>query len=202
MRNFWILTLLIYLISMPNFALALEGGIEYDGVYVDYKSLNYNEWHNKANKYLILARNAKTQKDKDLNYSKAVGAYQTMIKIYPYDAEIMATIGHIYGKMNNPTYAKAYLDRGLNLDLRNPLVNYYYGVFRQDERDFRKARRYYNIAYKNGMSNNYDLNMRLGEINAKLGELENAKYYYSKAYSLKQSNALKNKILLLDDLKK
>lgn len=182
--------------------MALEGGIEYDGIYIDYSALNYGEWSQKANNYLDLANKSKNEKEKQQYYSYAVGAYQTLAKIRPYDAIVMATIGHIYGKMQRPIYAKSYLDRGLNLDLRNPTINYYYGVFMQDERDFRKARRYYNIAYANGMKNNYDLCIRLAIINGKLGELENAKYYYNCAYSLKPSKDIKNKILQLDDIKK
>ena len=202
MRKFYILTLLIYLVLTPNFAGALEGGIEYDGIYIDYNRLNYGEWSTKANNYLDLANKAKTEKERQKYYSQAVGAYQTMTKIYPFDPVIMATIGHIYGKMHRPIYAKAYLDRGLNLDLKNSTVNYYYGIFMQDERDFRKARKYYNIAFANGMEYNYDLAMRLAVINAKLGELENSKYYYQHAYSIRPSKEIKDKILLLDELKK
>lgn len=202
MRKFYILTLLIYLVLTPNLATALEGGIEYDGIYIDYSALNYGEWSKKANSYLDLASKSKNEKTRQQYYSRAVGAYQTMTKIYPFDPIVMGTIGHIYGKMHKPIYAKAYLDRGLNLDLKNPTVNYYYGVFMQDERDFRKARRYYNVAYANGMKNNYDLCIRLAVINGKLGELENSKYYYQHAYSLKPSKDLKNKILQLDELKK
>ncbi len=202
MRNFYILTLLFYLVFTPNLAYSLEGGIEYDGVYIDYKALNYNQWRKTADYNFLKARNAKTEKERQMYYSRAVGAYQTMTKINPFDPIVMATIGHIYGKMHNRVYAKAFLDRGLNLDLKNPIVNYYYGIFHDDERDYRKARKSYNVAFANGMKANYDLIIRLAVVNAKLGELENAKYYYNLAYMLNPSKELKNKIILLDELKK
>ena len=74
MRKFYILTLLIYLVLTPNFAGALEGGIEYDGIYIDYNRLNYGEWSTKANNYLDLANKAKTEKERHKYYSQAVGA--------------------------------------------------------------------------------------------------------------------------------
>ncbi|MBR1908436.1 hypothetical protein IJ818_05830 [bacterium] len=187
---------------MPIYVYALEAGIEYDGVYIDYETFNYEEWNSIAKSHLELARNAKNDADRKKNYGLAAGAYQTMIKVYPADAEVMATLGHIYGKMNKPVHAKAFLDRGLNLELKNPLVNYYYGIFREDEKDYRKALKFYNFAYQYGMENDADLNMRLAIVNAKLGELEKSSFYYLKACELLKNNNLKDKIRQLDDLKK
>lgn len=193
MKNLKLFALIIYLLFIPNIVLSYEAGIEYDGVYIDYQKLDYNEWKTKAETYLEQARSAKTEADRLLNYSKAAGAYHTIIEIYSGDAVSMATLGHIYGKMNRPSYAKAYLDRGLNLDIKNPLVNYYYGIFREDEKDFRKALKFYNLAYSYGMENDADLNMRLAVVNAKLGEPEQSKFHYKRACELLKNKGLNNK---------
>jgi len=202
MRKLKLFIFLTYLLIITIPAYSIEAGIEYDGVYIDYSSLNYNEWNTKAKNYLELARNTKSENKKMDYYSKAAGAYSTLIKIYPANAEVMATLGHIYGKMNKPIHAKAFLDRGLNLALKNPLVNYYYGVFSEDEKDFRKALKYYNFAYIYGMENNADLNMHLAVVNAKLGELDKATFHYAKACELLNNKKIKDKIRQLDDLKK
>ena len=187
---------------MPYNVQSFEAGIEYDGVYVEYSGLSYYEWHTKANEFLTKARESKTEKEKQDNYSKAAGAYQTLIKIYPGDAVVMATLGHIYGKMHKPVHAKAFLDRGLNLDLRNPTVNYYYGIFREDEKDFRKALKFYNYAYQYGMENDADLNLKLAVVNAKLGEIDKAQFHYQKACELLKDKSIKNNLKQIQDLNK
>ncbi len=194
MKNIKIIILLTYLFLFSNFVYALEGSVEYDGVYIDYSSFNYNEWKTKAEEYLDVAKKAKDKNQQKKYYAMSAGAYQTLIKIYPADPEVMATLGHIYGKMHKPEHAKAFLDRGLNLGLKNPLVNYYYGLFYQDEKDYRNALKFYNYAYEYGMENNADLNLRLGVVNAKLGELNNSKFHYQRAKDLLKNTKDKNKI--------
>ncbi len=202
MKNLKVFILIAYLFFSPLYAYTYEASVEYNDVYVDYKSLNYNEWKLKAKNYLEKARESKQPKEQTYYYSMAAGAYQTLIKISPKDAEVMATLGHIYGKMNRSIQAKAFLDRGLNLDIKNPLVNYYYGIFREDEKDFRKALKFYNAAFKYGMSNDGNLNLRLAVVNAKLGELEKAQFHYQRACQILNNKALNTKIHQLDELKK
>lgn len=191
MKKLKLIILLSYLFLFANLAYSLEAEIEYDGVYIDYKNLNYNEWQTKAEEYLDIAKKSKDKNEQKKYYALAAGAYQTLIKIYPADAEVMATLGHIYGKMHKPEHAKAFLDRGLNLAITNPLANYYYGIFYQDERDFRQALKFYNYAYAYGMDNDIDLNLRLSTVNSKLGELNDAKKYAQKAAELKKNKPKK-----------
>jgi len=188
MKKLKFITLLSYLLLFANLGYALEGGVEYDGVYIDYKSMDYNEWQTKAEKYLDLAKKNKEKNEQKKYYALAAGAYQTLIEINSSNAVIMATLGHIYGKLNRPEHAKAFLDRGLNLAITNPIVNYYYGIFYQDERDFRNALKFYNYAYRYGMDNDIDLNLRLSTVNSKLGELNDAKKYKLKAFELKKNS--------------
>ena len=202
MKNLKLFALITYLLFLPNMVQPYEAGIEYDEVYIDYQKLNYDEWKHKADTYLEQARNSKTEEEKKTNYSKAAGAYHTIINVYSGDAVVMATLGHIYGKMNKPAHAKSFLDRGLNLDMRSPIVNYYYGVFREDQRDYRKALKFYNNAYNYGMANDGELNMRLAIVNAKLGEIDKSIFHYNKACELLKDKNLSKKIQELNKLQK
>lgn len=199
MKKVYLIIFLTFLINLPTFSNTINGGVEYDGVYIDYTKLNYTQWENKGDKFLDLANKTMEKKDKNFLYSNAVGTYLVLIKISPHDPVIFAKIGHIYGKMNKPNYAKSYFDRGLNLDIKNPVVNYYYGIFQEDERDYRKADKYYQIALTNGY-NNENIYQRLATVNAKLGEINKAIFYYKKVYELNKSDEIKEKLLKLEKL--
>lgn len=196
MKKIYLIILLILLINLPTFSNTIEGGIEYDGIYIDYTKLNYNSWSNKADKFLELANKSTDKNDKNFLYSNAVGAYLILIKISPHDATNFAKIGHLYGKMNKQNYAKSYFDRGLNLDKDNPIVNYLYGEFYEDTEDYRNANKYYKIALANGYKN-IDIYLKLARVNSKIGELTEALIYYKKAYELEKSEIINEKILKL-----
>lgn len=194
--------LLILLIFCYNSAYSFEAHVEYDGILIDYSSLNYHKWSNQGVELLTKAQEQKNKVKRNEIYGKAAGAYQTLIKIDCTNAVNTATLGHIYGKMGVRDYAIGYLDKALNLSNTNPIVNNYYAIFYYDERDYRHALKYFQKADKYNFTNKYELYNNLACCYAKLGELTLARKYYQKAYAINPSKNLKSKLAKLDNLTK
>ena len=198
-----ILLLLICIIFQMNSAAALEGTVEYNSVNIDYKILNAKKYAISADKFLKLAEEKKQPEDKKrFYYGEALGAYITATEINPQLTDLYGKIGYIYGKLKKFGLAKAYLDKGLNMDINNPNINYYYGIVCSEMENYNAALKYYKNAEKLKYKDKYDINMKLGETNEKLGDLVKAKDAYLKALSQRPNDELlKDKIQKLEDLK-
>ena len=97
--------------------------------------------------------------------------------------------------------AKEYFYKASNLNVNNPYANFYFGEFYFKRNDYKRALRYYNIAYNNGLNNRYDLNLRLATIYEKFADLVNAKKFYEVSYSMNPNNVeLRQKIQSLNEL--
>ena len=101
---------------------------------------------------------------------------------------------------DHPRLAKEYFSKAINIEPDNPSANFYFGEFYYTRRDYNRALKYYRIAYNNGYSNKYDINIRLATINEKLADLINAKKFYEISYSIKPDNKIQEKIQLLNEL--
>ena len=89
----------------------------------------------------------------------------------------------------------------LDINRKDPYLNYYLGDFYYKRRDFKRALRYFRIAYNNGYRDYYDLNYKIATIYEKFADLLKAKYYYEKAYSINPSASnLKDKTLQIESL--
>ena len=110
-------------------------------------------------------------------------------------------LARIYDEKNNNRLAKEYFYKASNLDVNNPYANFYFGEFYFKRNDYKRALRYYNIAYNNGLNNSYDLNLRLATIYEKFADLVNAKKFYEVSYSMNPNNVeLRQKIQSLNEL--
>ena len=110
-------------------------------------------------------------------------------------------LARIYDEKNNNRLAKEYFYKASNLDVNNPYANFYFGEFYFKRNDYKRALRYYNIAYNNGLNNRYDLNLRLATIYEKFADLVNAKKFYEVSYSMNPNNVeLRQKIQSLNEL--
>ena len=109
-------------------------------------------------------------------------------------------LARIYDEKNNNRLAKEYFYKASNLDVNNPYANFYFGEFYFKRNDYKRALRYYNIAYNNGLNNRYDLNLRLATIYEKFADLVNANKFYEVSYSMNPNNELRQKIQSLNEL--
>ena len=85
--------------------------------------------------------------------------------------------------------AKEYLYRATNLNARDPYANFYFGEFFYKRNNYKRALNYYLVAYNNGYSNSYELNLKLGRIYEKFADLVKARQFYDAALKMNPENA-------------
>lgn len=103
-------------------------------------------------------------------------------------------LGRIYDGMNNNLLAKECFNTALNMNAQNSSANFYFGEFYFKRKNYVKALNHYNIAYKNGLSKSYILNLRLAVIHEKIANLYGAKNFYEVSYNMKPNKELHEKI--------
>lgn len=195
--------LLICLLISANSTIGLEGTVEYNSVNIDYEILDAAHYRHLGDAFLTRAeRKTSTEAERRFFYGEALGSYITATEINPDLIDIYGRIGYIYGKLKKYGLAKAYLNKGLNMDEKNPTVNFYYGGLTYDMQNYNEALKYYKKSQKNNYKDQYSVLYRIGETNEKLGDLVKAIDAYKKALRLKPDNKeLKLKIKSLEDIK-
>lgn len=203
MKNFKLILLLICSFLSINFAHAVQGTVEYNEINIDYDVLDYKYFSELGDAYLSRAEKpGTTAEQKKFYYGEAIGLFVTATKINPDLVDVYGKIGYIYGKYRKYGLADSYLNRGLNLNPKDPTVNFYFGGVSFDRQNFNNALKYYKAAYKYGYPDKYSVTYRLGETNEKLGDLVKAEEFYKKALKLRPNNEkLKQKIRSIEDLK-
>ena len=161
--------------------------LEYSDNRVDYSMMDPVPVQTEADAYLDMALVTDDEKTKQHLLETAAGKYFLLSKINPQAVTPYVQLARIYDITRKDRYAKEYFYRATNIENLSPFANFYFGeyYFRRD--DFRRALRYYLIAYENGYDNIYELNLRLAVIYEKLGDLENAKRYYNFASTIDPS---------------
>ena len=204
MKNIKTLTIIICTIFVINYAAALDGTVEYNAVNIDYSILSAKKYAQLGDDFLKTAEEKKNNtKEKQLFfYGEALGSYITATEIYPEYVDLYGKIGYIYGKLGKYGLAKSYLNKGLNMDLKNPVVNYYFGIVCFDMENYNEAIKYYKAAERLKYSDKYNINFKIGETNEKLGDLVKAREAYVRALNAKPNDKEANaKIRMIDDLK-
>lgn len=203
MKKYYILLLNICIFFCINPAAAIEGVVEYNSVNIDYSNLSTSKYITYADTFLKKAEQDKqTEEKQKYYYAEALGAYITATEINPQLTDLYGKIGYIYGKLKKYGLAKSYLDKGLNMDIKNPNINYYYGIVCSEMENYNAALKYYKNAENLNFKDKYDINLKIGETNEKLGDLVKAKNAYLKALSYKPDDELlKDKIQKIDELK-
>lgn len=169
--------------------------LEYDDNRVNYSLIDPEPIQTEADFYLDTALAVDEEQTRQKLLEFAAGKYFLLSKINPQAITPYVQLARIYDITKHDRYAKEYFYRATNLENLNPFANFYFGeyYFRRD--DYKKALKYYLIAYQNGYDNIYDLNVRLAVIYEKVGDLENAKKYYTAAGVLDSSQTdILNKI--------
>lgn len=140
--------------------------------------IDFKKTESEADKFFYAGIETQDKKLKEAYLSKALVKYMLLLSVNPGDAIICTQIGVIHDKLGHSKLAKDYLLRAVNLDNLNPFPNFYFGEYYNTRRDYENALKYYKVAYNNGYSSYYEINVKLGTIYEKLGDIEKAKYYY------------------------
>ncbi len=184
------------LIILPCFAVE-KGSVKYEDNLIDYSVLNGQEILNDADAFFEKYENTGDKK----YLSTAMGKYYIVTKIYPVEIYPMVQLARTYDEKKLDRFAKQYFYTCLDIDKKDLYLNYYFGDFYFKRHDYKRALRHFKIAYKNGYSEYYDLNLKIATIYEKFADLLTAKYYYEKAYSLNSANSnLKDKAIQIDSL--
>lgn len=200
MKKTFINVVITLFLAISSMSYAFEGHIKFSDSYIDYSKLNFNELNSVGNEFLLSAENSSDKSIQKEYYSKALLYYNVASKVQPENIIPFIRLGQIYGKTAQFDLAQKNFFIATNLEAKNPEANYYFGNFYFDEQMYRKALKYYLLAFKNGYETDFDTNLKLALVYEKLADLESAKKYYKNAFLIKPADKrLRNKIHLSDD---
>lgn len=191
----------LFILCFSSAYAAQSGYLEYNSVLFDYSKLNTAAIQKEADEYFDKFITSSNEQDKEQYLNAAMSKYYLLTKIDYSQITPYIQLARIYDEKNKNRLAKEYFYKASNLDINNPYANFYFGEFYFKRNDYKKALRYYNIAYNNGLNNLYDLNLRLATIYEKFADLVNAKKFYELSYSMNPNNVeLKQKIQSINEL--
>lgn len=142
-------------------------------------SVNYKSVEAEADRLFYAGIEAREQSLKEAYLSKALVKYMLLLTINPQDIICNTQVGVIHDQLNHPKLAKDFFYQAINLDAKNPFANFYFGEFFYRKRCYIEALKHYRVAYKNGYQNFYEINLKLGQIYEKLGDIEKAKLCFN-----------------------
>ena len=193
-KKFASLFALLCIIITPVFAVE-KGSVKFEENLIDYSVLDANKILTDADSFF---EQYETTGDKKF-LNTAMGNYYLVTKVFPLEIYPMVQLARTYDEKKLDRFAKEYFNICLDINRKDPNLNYYLGDFYYKRRDFKRALRYFRIAYNNGYRDYYDLNYKIATIYEKFADLSKAKYYYEKAYSMDNSKTnLQDKILQID----
>lgn len=202
MKKNIILTLFLLAICL-NAALALpqSGHVELTSPQYSFSEFDIKKTLKNADANMLMYQKVKDKEKKKEYLENAMRYYFIASKIDDKATDAFVGIARVYDEMKLDTLAKEHFYKATNLDYKNAKANFYFGNFYFKRNDFLNALKYYKIAYANGYSKNYQLNLTIGIIYEKLADIETAKIFYLRALKLKQkNNLLYEKIRLLEEL--
>ena len=198
------LLITILLLSLSCSTMAMQSGnVEYNAAakLFDYSKLDKTPILQEADMYFDIALNIKNQKEKEYYTELALGKYFLVSKIDPGYQRTYVQLASLYDEMKKDTLAKSNFFHATNLGVNDPYTNYRFGEFYFKRRDYKRALKYYSIAYRNGYSQNPDLNFRMATIYEKFADLINAEKFYRATLSLNpQTEGVQEKIQSIQNL--
>lgn len=136
-----------------------------------------------ANSYY---QNYLTTKNKEL-LDKAYLNYYKASEIEP-SASSYLGMGMVFIEKKMNAQAKKYLYKAYSVDENDATANYYLGLYSYNNEEYLRALDFYKKAYANGLSGNYDVNLKIGTIYEKVGDISKAKRFYESALKLNSSS--------------
>lgn len=195
MRQISILFLLIlilnWIVCNPAVA-AVKGGIQYS-IPTDYSKLSEPELKTKADKYFYWAQQYKEPTINE-DITNALMLYSVLQKINPENEMYSIRLGLLYEKINLDKYAKGNYSRAITVSPSKPEPYFYFGEYYYKKQLYRKALKYYKEALSKGSAEDYNLNLRLGDIYEKLGDTKLSLFHLKKAAQINPNNELTNQI--------
>lgn len=183
--RFLFLLIICFLSASPAFSVK-TGGVEYHDYLFDYSTFEPEPLLKEADLWLKLALEMDDSDEKKELLHKAMKNYYILLKIQPDNVDCLNKRGLIYDVLDRNVLARSYFSRALNVDKNNSETNYLVGDYFYKRRDFKRALKYFTVALENGFDS-YDIKYKLGIIYEKMGDICNAKRFYSEAYEFDSS---------------
>lgn len=167
-----------------------KGSLEYFSDRFDYSMLNPEALNEEGDIFFDRAFSAenKNAKEKALRY--AMRKYYLATKADFKNIYAYVQMGRIYDNLKRDKFAKEQFFKATNLDYYNPYANFYFADYYIKRNDYNRALRHYLLSYQNGYENNLELNYLLAMLYEKLGDLENAKNFYTVSSQINPEKAL------------
>ena len=201
-RNLFILLSAFILFGSTYSSEAVEfGAVKYNNAFIDYTKIDKESTLKLADFYFDKALNTQDFDEKKEFLQKASGNYFILTQLEPDNIYTTIQLARVYDYEKQDSFAKAYFYKALRINKKDPITNYYFGEFFYTREEYTKAIRFYNIAFKNGQSENNDVIIKLAIMYEKLGDLLRANMYYKKAYLANPSKELANKIREIEAIK-
>lgn len=183
---------LIFLSSSLSVSATIRGKIDYS-IPVDYSKLSTEEVESKAKVYYF---NAMKYQDNKINedVTNALMLYNVLLNINPQSIEYCLKLGSLYDKLDMDKQAKGNISRAIGIDQSRPEPYFYFGEFYYKRELYRKALKYYGLAYERGYTTNYDMLYKMGDIYEKFGDTRSALKYLNDASAQNPNSELDNKI--------
>lgn len=178
-----------------------EASLQYNKYKYTFKKGDNLIFAQKAEANFKLSETAQTPEDKVVYLQEAMRYYYLLSQIEPRSLEAQIGLARVYDELHLDRYAKKHFYKAIDFSKKAPKAYFYFANFYYKRNDFLNAQKYYQKAYDNGYSNDFQTNNMLGIINEKVGDIEVAKKFYIKAYSLDKNHVeLAPKIQALDGL--
>lgn len=180
-----LLMLITICLSVSSVFAAVKGGIDYT-IPIDYTKLSESELVDKASKaYYNAMRTADKENEEVTN---ALVLYSLLQNINPAEQEYCLKLGILYDKIGLGRYAKGNFSRAIVINSSTPAPYFYLGEFYYKREMYRKALKYYILAYDKGYNTHYETLYNLGDIYQKLGDTRLA-LKYLKAAAVQSPNS-------------
>ena len=159
-----------------------------DLIYSVYDDDGSNKLLEDADLYFDFALNESDEKLKLEYLNMAQQKYEILTSTRYDDIYSIVQLGRVLELKNQSKNAKSYFFRALGIDYKNPDANYYLADSYYNNKDYRKALRYYRKALEYGKVEDSQALSRMGEIVEKFGDLKRANICYKKVFLLNPTN--------------
>ena len=177
-----------------------RGGIQYS-IPTDYTRINEAELNKESETLFQQFLKAEDPRQKQILLNQLLSDYSILGEINKDNPLYFARLGIVYDKLGKDRYAISNLSRSANIIPDYAYAYYAFGNFYFDRAKYIKAMKFYQKAYNSGYNNHFYNIYQIGRIYEKFGDYTNAILYYKRALVYQDSEELRQKIQVLENLR-
>ena len=187
-KLFILLTLSIFIFNSA-FA-SVSGRIDYQ-IPIDYTKLNKDELEERADFYYAAAIKTDTLSS-DTTY--ALILYNVLSEKEPNNIKYLIRLGNLYDIIGKDRYAKGNYFHAIGINPQAPESFFNLAEFYYKRELYKKALKFYKLAYEKGYNTHYQTLYKIGDIYQKFGDTKNAIKYLQVVSELEYNTDLNEKL--------